>query len=196
MEERPALTRCDGFTLRSPAVGCALCCRPDDGRSDQVHFASAPTVEAERFIRGTVREREAGRACASRWCRMVRHGCRHLPGASARFDVRYGGVGLAIASEFWGSGLFSKGATVLTFAFDVVGVHRPRPERRQNGRATAHFGRRRTGGHLEKIIPSWWQTARPGPVGDHRPGLVSIEGGLGREGQLGRALWVTQDSSS
>ena len=92
-------------------------------------FISPPptTIEGfERFIQWTEREREAGRyMCFA----VVPDGYDTAVGL---FQVRQldptfdtAEWGFALASEFWGSGLFVKGAeAVLTFAFDVVGVHR------------------------------------------------------------------------
>ena len=55
---------------------------------------------------------------------MTRLSASSRCGSSIRRSIRPSGA-LRLASEFWGSGLFVKGAeAVLTFAFDVVGVHR------------------------------------------------------------------------
>ena len=110
-------------------------------------FISPPptTLEGfERFIQWTEREREAGRyLCFA----VVPDGYDTAVGL---FQVRQldpmfdtGEWGFAIASEFWGSGLFTKGAQkVLTFAFDVVGVHRLEAARRFRKRAAmAHCGK-------------------------------------------------------
>ena len=119
----------DGFMLRE--------LRPSDAPAllalltteEVTRFISPPPTSLEgfeRFIGWTAREREAGRyLCFG----VVPSGhdaaiglfqVRQLDG---RFDTAE--WGFAIASEFWGSGLFQKGAAaVLAFAFEVVGVRR------------------------------------------------------------------------
>ena len=92
-------------------------------------FISPPpgTVEGfERFIAWTHRERQAGNyICFG----VVPEGTGTVVGL---FQVRQtepgfstAEWGFALASEFWGSGIFHQGARmVLDFVFDVVGVHR------------------------------------------------------------------------
>jgi RimJ/RimL family protein N-acetyltransferase len=92
-------------------------------------FISPPptTVEGfERFIAWTHRERAAGNyVCFA----VVPHG---MDTAIGIFQVRQlepgfatAEWGFAIGSAFWGSGVFLDGAKLaMTFAFDVVGVHR------------------------------------------------------------------------
>jgi ribosomal-protein-alanine N-acetyltransferase len=121
--------QCDGFTLRELRMSDAHSLLALLTTEEVTRFISPPpsTVEGfERFIQWTEREREAGRyLCFA----VVPDGCDVAVGI---FQVRQldpmfdtGEWGFAIASEFWGSGLFAKGAqAVLTFAFDVVGVHR------------------------------------------------------------------------
>ena len=67
-----------------------------------------------------------------------------------RFDTAE--WGFAIASEFWGSGLFSKGAAVVVgFAFDVVGVQRLEARAAvQNGRGNGAL--RKIGAVQEGIL--------------------------------------------
>ena len=92
-------------------------------------FISPPptTIDGfERFICWTHRERAAGRyACFA----VVPEG---LDTAVGIFQVRQLDLsfdtaewGFAMGSEYWGTGIFMEGSQlVLTFAFDVVGVHR------------------------------------------------------------------------
>jgi ribosomal-protein-alanine N-acetyltransferase len=119
----------DGFTLRELRLTDASSLLALLTTEEVTRFISPPptTLEGfERFIRWTEREREAGRyLCFA----VVPHGYDTAVGLfqvrqlDARFDTAE--WGFAIASDFWGSGLFSKGAeAVLGFAFNVVGVHR------------------------------------------------------------------------
>lgn len=98
--------------------------------SEQVsRFISPPpaTVEGfERFIGWAIRQREAGQhVCFA----AVPHGSDTAIGL---FQVRslepaFGTAewGFAIASEFWGTGVFADGAHLtVDFAFEVLGVHR------------------------------------------------------------------------
>jgi RimJ/RimL family protein N-acetyltransferase len=92
-------------------------------------FLSPPpsTVEGfERFVAWSGRQREAGQyACFA----VVPKGSDTAIGL---FQVRslepdFGNAewGFAIAPEFWGSGMFADGATlVIAFAFDVIGCNR------------------------------------------------------------------------
>ena len=120
---------CDGFTLRELRLTDAPTLLALLTTEEVTRFISPPptTVEGfERFIRWTEREREAGRyLCFA----VVPDGYDAAVGLfqvrqlDQRFDTAE--WGFAIASEFWGSGLFSKGAgVVLGFVFDVVGVRR------------------------------------------------------------------------
>ena len=121
--------RCDGFTLRELRMSDAHSLLALLTTEEVTRFISPPptTVEGfERFIQWTAREREAGRyLCFA----VVPDGYDTAVGL---FQVRqlesgFGTAewGFAIASEFWGSGLFTKGAqAVLGFTFEVVGVHR------------------------------------------------------------------------
>jgi len=92
-------------------------------------FISPPpsTIEGfERFIAWTVRERQAGRyVCFA----VVPDGYDTAVGLFQvrQLDPSFGVAewGFAIASAFWGSGLFAKGAElVVDFSFAIIGVHR------------------------------------------------------------------------
>ena len=157
-------------------------------------FISPPptTLEGfERFIEWTEARTRGGPLCVlRRRSRRVRHGRRLVPGAAARSDVRDGGMGFCdCVGEFWGSGLFSKGARlVVEFAFDVVGAHRLEARSAvENGRGNGAL--QKIGavqeGILRKSFLRRGNVSRSGTVGHHRRGLVSIEGRVGREGQLG-----------
>jgi ribosomal-protein-alanine N-acetyltransferase len=119
----------DGFTLRELRLTDAPSLLALLTTEEVTRFISPPptTLEGfERFIQWTEREREAGRyLCFA----VVPDGYDTAVGLfqvrqlDARFDTAE--WGFALASEFWGSGLFSKGAeAVLGFAFEVVGVRR------------------------------------------------------------------------
>jgi len=110
-------------TSDAPALFSAL-------NSEQVsRFISPPpaTVEGfERFIGWAVRQRQAGQyVCFA----VVPHGSDLAVGI---FQVRslepaFGTAewGFALASEFWGTGIFVDGAKLIVdFAFEALGVHR------------------------------------------------------------------------
>lgn len=120
---------CDGFTLRELRLADAPSLLALLATEEVTRFISPPpaTLEGfERFIKWTEREREAGRYL----CFAVvpaghdtAVGLFQVRQLDARFDAAE--WGFAIASEYWGSGLFRKGAdAVLRFVFDVVGVSR------------------------------------------------------------------------
>jgi RimJ/RimL family protein N-acetyltransferase len=121
--------RCDGFTLRELRMSDAHSLLALLTTEEVTRFISPPptTVEGfERFIQWTEREREAGRyLCFA----VVPDGYDTAVGL---FQVRQldpmfdtAEWGFAMASAFWGSGLFTKGAqVVVSFAFDVIGVRR------------------------------------------------------------------------
>jgi ribosomal-protein-alanine N-acetyltransferase len=107
----------------APALFAAL-------SSDQVSkFISPPpaTVDGfERFINWAIRQRQAGQyVCFA----VVPHGSETPIGI---FQVRslepaFGTAewGFALASEFWGTGMFVDGAKMMIdFSFEVLGVHR------------------------------------------------------------------------
>jgi [ribosomal protein S5]-alanine N-acetyltransferase len=121
--------QCDGFSLRELRLADAHSLLALVTSEEVTRFISPPptTLEGfERFIRWTEREREAGRyLCFA----IVPDGYDTAVGLFQvrQLDLSFDTAewGFALASEFWGSGLFTKGAeAVLTFAFDVVGVHR------------------------------------------------------------------------
>ena len=121
--------RGSGCTLRELKVSDAPALLALLTTQEVTRFISPPptTLEGfERFIQCTEREREAGRyLCFA----VVPDGYDTAVGL---FQVRQldpmfdtAEWGFAIASAFWGSGLFAKGAQlVVQFAFDVIGVHR------------------------------------------------------------------------
>jgi RimJ/RimL family protein N-acetyltransferase len=107
----------------APALFAAL-------SSDQVsRFISPPPATVDgfgRFINWAIRQREAGQyVCFA----IVPHGAETPIGI---FQVRslepaFGTAewGFALASEFWGTGVFVDGAKMIVeFAFEVLGVHR------------------------------------------------------------------------
>ena len=119
----------DGFTLRELQLADAVSLLALLTTEEVTRFISPPpaTLEGfERFIKWTEREREAGRYL----CFAVvpaghdtAVGLFQVRQLDARFDAAE--WGFALASEYWGSGLFQKGAdAVLRFVFDVVGVTR------------------------------------------------------------------------
>lgn len=92
-------------------------------------FISPPptTIEGfERFIAWTHHERAAGRyVCFA----VVPAGCDTAVGIFQvrQLDLSFDTAewGFAIGAEYWGTGAFASGSElVLSFAFDVVGVHR------------------------------------------------------------------------
>jgi len=98
--------------------------------SEQVSkFISPPPATVDgfgRFINWAIRQREAGQyVCFA----IVPHGSDTAVGI---FQVRslepaFGTAewGFAVASEFWGTGIFVDGAKLIVdFAFEVLGVHR------------------------------------------------------------------------
>jgi [ribosomal protein S5]-alanine N-acetyltransferase len=120
---------CDGFTLRELRLTDAPALLALLTTEEVTRFISPPptTLEGfERFIRWTEGEREAGRYLCFAVVPVgldTAVGLFQVRQLDARFDTAE--WGFAIASEFWGSGLFCKGAdAVLQFVFDVVGVRR------------------------------------------------------------------------
>jgi RimJ/RimL family protein N-acetyltransferase len=110
-------------TSDAPALFAAL-------TSDQVsRFISPPpaTVDGfERFINWASRQRQAGQyVCFA----IVPHGSDTAIGIFQvrSLDPAFGTAewGFALASEFWGTGIFLDGAKIVVdFVFDVLGVHR------------------------------------------------------------------------
>ena len=118
-----------GFTLRELRLSDAASMLALLTSEEVARFISPPptTLQGfERFIQWTIREREAGRyLCFA----VVPDGYDTAVGLfqirqlDPTFDTAE--WGFAIGAEFWGSGLFSKGAQIVVeFAFDVIGVHR------------------------------------------------------------------------
>jgi RimJ/RimL family protein N-acetyltransferase len=138
----------DGVTLRELRVSDAASLLALLTTEEVTRFISPPptTVEGfERFIQWAQREREAGRyACFA----VVPDGYDTAVGI---FQVRQldcsfetAEWGFALASECWGSGLFTAGAdVVLDFSFETLGV------RRLEARAAVQNGR--GNGALRKI---------------------------------------------
>jgi RimJ/RimL family protein N-acetyltransferase len=119
-------------------------------------FISPPpsTVEGfERFIAWTLRQRTAGAyACFA----VTLKGDDTAIGIFQLRELEPGFAtaewGFAIGSAFWGSGLFAEGAELLvTFAFDVVGVHRLEARAAvQNGRGNGAL--RKLGAVKEAVL--------------------------------------------
>jgi RimJ/RimL family protein N-acetyltransferase len=118
-----------GITLRELRLTDAASLLTLLTTEEVTRFISPPptTIEGfERFIQWARREREGGRyACFA----VVPDGYDTAVGLFQvrQLDPDFGTAewGFAIASEFWGSGLFVAGAElVVDFAFDVIGVHR------------------------------------------------------------------------
>ena len=121
--------RGNGFSLRELRASDAVSLLALLTTEEVTRFISPPpkTIEGfERFISWAHHQRHAGRyVCFA----IVPDGydtavglfqVRQLDGA---FDTAE--WGFALASEFWGSGLFMAGAqAVLEFSFDTLGVHR------------------------------------------------------------------------
>jgi ribosomal-protein-alanine N-acetyltransferase len=121
--------RANGITLRELRMSDAPALLALLTTEEVTRFISPPptTLEGfERFIAWTERERQAGRyVCFA----VVPDGYDTAVGL---FQVRQldsgfqtAEWGFAIAAEFWGQGLFTKGAElVVNFTFDVVGARR------------------------------------------------------------------------
>lgn len=140
--------QCDGFTLRELRMSDAKSLLALLTTEEVTRFISPPptTIEGfERFIQWTEREREAGRYMCFAVIPEgydIAVGIFQVRQLDPSFDTAE--WGFAIASEFWGSGLFAKGAlAVVGFAFEVVGV------RRLEARAAVQNGR--GNGALRKI---------------------------------------------
>jgi RimJ/RimL family protein N-acetyltransferase len=111
-ESLPVL-RGKGFTLRQLRLSDAASLLSLLTTEEVTRFISPPptTIEGfERFILWAERERQAGRYV----CFAV------VPDSYETAEW-----GFAIGAEFWGSGLFAGGASlVIDFTFDVIGAHR------------------------------------------------------------------------
>jgi RimJ/RimL family protein N-acetyltransferase len=146
----------EGITLRELRIGDATALLALLTSEEVTRFISPPptTIEGfERFIMWTEREREAGRyACFA----VVPDGSDTAIGIfqvrqlDASFDTAE--WGFALASPFWGSGLFVQGAQlVVEFAFDVIGIHRLEARSAvQNGRGNGAL--RKIGAVQEGIL--------------------------------------------
>jgi ribosomal-protein-alanine N-acetyltransferase len=117
------------ITLREPRLGDAVCLFSLLSTDEVARFISPPpsTVEGfERYITWAQRQRAAGQyvcfAIVPRGSDMP-IGLVHVRALGPGFGTADWGV--AIASEFWGSGIFSEAAEViLDFAFGVLHIHR------------------------------------------------------------------------
>jgi ribosomal-protein-alanine N-acetyltransferase len=151
----PVLTGA-GITLRELRMSDATALLSLLTSEEVTRFISPPpsTLEGfEKFITWTVREREAGRyACFA----VVPDGYETAVGLFQvrQLDPSFGTAewGFAIGSAFWGSGLFTQGATLaVNFAFDVIGVHRLEARAAvQNGRGNGAL--RKMGAVQEGIL--------------------------------------------
>jgi len=154
-------------------------------------FISPPptTLEGfERFISWTIREREAGRyLCFA----VVPEGYDTAVGLFQvrQLDPTFGTAewGFAIASEFWGSGLFTEGSQlVVDFAFDVIGVHRLEARAAvANGRGNAAL--RKVGAVKEGVLrKSFLRGGR-----HHDQALWSI---ISEDWHRSKAVWGTKSN--
>jgi ribosomal-protein-alanine N-acetyltransferase len=118
-----------GFILRDLRLADARSLFELLTTEEVARFISPPpaTVEGfERFLSWAIDQRRAGNyACFA----VVPDGADTAIGIFQLRSLDAGFVtaewGFAIGSDFWGSGLFAKGATLLVnFAVDVIGVHR------------------------------------------------------------------------
>ena len=148
--------RSEGITLRELRTSDAASLLSLLTSEEVTRFISPPpsTIEGfERFIMWTQREREAGRyVCFA----VVPDGYDTAVGIfqirqlDPSFDTAE--WGFALASPFWGSGLFVKGAElVLEFAFEVVQANRLEARAAvQNGRGNSAL--RKIGAVQEGIL--------------------------------------------
>jgi RimJ/RimL family protein N-acetyltransferase len=154
--ERLPVLRANGITLRELRLSDAPALLALVTSQDVTRFISPPptTLEGfERFIAWTERERKAGRhVCFA----VVPDGYDTAVGL---FQVRQldpgfqtAEWGFAIAAEFWGQGLFTRGAElVVEFTFDVVGAGRLEARSAvENGRGNAAL--RKIGAIQEGIL--------------------------------------------
>jgi RimJ/RimL family protein N-acetyltransferase len=146
----------DGVTLRELRISDAASLLALLTTEEVTRFISPPpkTVEGfERFITWACNERDAGRyVCFA----IVPEGYDIAVGL---FQVRQLDAsfttaewGFALASEFWGSGLFAAGADlVLEFSFETLGVRRLEARAAvQNGRGNGAL--RKTGAVQEGVL--------------------------------------------
>ena len=145
-----------GVTLRELHLSDAASLLALLTTEEVTRFISPPpkTIEGfERFIQWAQRERDAGRyACFA----VVPEGYDTAVGI---FQVRQldcsfetAEWGFALASDFWGSGLFTAGADlVLEFSFETLGVRRLEARAAvQNGRGNSAL--RKTGAVQEGVL--------------------------------------------
>ena len=146
----------EGITLRELRTSDATSLLTLLTTEEVTRFISPPptTIEGfERFIAWTAEERAAGRyLCFA----VVPDGYDTAVGLFQvrQLDPMFGTAewGFAIASPFWGTGLFVQGAElVMEFAFDVIGVHRLEARSAvQNGRGNGAL--RKIGAVQEGIL--------------------------------------------
>jgi ribosomal-protein-alanine N-acetyltransferase len=146
----------EGVTLRELRISDATSLLALLTTEEVTRFISPPpkTVEGfERFITWARNERDAGRyVCFA----IVPDGCDVAVGLfqvrqlSGSFETAE--WGFALASEFWGSGLFTAGADlVLEFSFETLGVRRLEARAAvQNGRGNGAL--RKTGAVQEGVL--------------------------------------------
>ena len=145
-----------GITLRELRLADAPALLTLLTTEEVTRFISPPptTIEGfERFITWANRERAAGRyLCYA----VVPEGYDTAVGLFQvrQLDPSFGTAewGFAIGSAFWGTGLFTAGASlVVEFAFDVIGVHRLEARAAvQNGRGNGAL--RKLGAVQEGIL--------------------------------------------
>ena len=118
-----------GVTLREVQVSDAPALFAMLTTEEVARFLSPPPTSVEgfeRFIEWAQRERSAGRYI----CFAVVPAGHHTAVGIFQVGIADPGYvtaewGFAIGSPFWGTGLFQQAATlVLTFTFEVLGVHR------------------------------------------------------------------------
>jgi ribosomal-protein-alanine N-acetyltransferase len=128
-KQRLPVLQAKGITLRELRVSDATSLLTLLTTEEVTRFISPPptTIEGfERFILWAQRERAAGRyVCFA----VVPDGYDTAVGLFQvrQLDPSFGTAewGFALASAFWGSGLFVSGAElVIDFTFDVIGAHR------------------------------------------------------------------------
>jgi ribosomal-protein-alanine N-acetyltransferase len=145
-----------GITLRELRASDAASLLTLLTTEEVTRFISPPPTSIEgfqRFIQWAHREREAGRyLCFA----VVPDGYDTAVGLFQvrQLDPHFGTAewGFALASGFWGSGLFVSGAElVIDFAFEVIGVHRLEARAAvQNGRGNGAL--RKIGAVQEGIL--------------------------------------------
>jgi RimJ/RimL family protein N-acetyltransferase len=131
MDWRSALPELEGrrITLREPRLSDATCLFSLLSTEEVARFISPPppSVEGfERYVEWAQQQRAAGRyvcfTIVSRACEEP-IGLVHVRALGPGFGTA--DWGFAIASEFWGSGIFTEAAElVVNFAFDVLRTHR------------------------------------------------------------------------